>query len=169
MKNVVPLSEILTAEQIDFNNLNYKKYINMLQNDELIGGEKGYLKTLLIELKSEIEENYICGTSYMIYNNNEMMPVGYLYISDIYGMIEPYVSVSYAIFEQYRRKGYAREILKNISKVLPSDEPIVKLVIDNENLASQKLVQSLGYQIQNNVPVNEDFCVYQNTVTRIRR
>lgn len=157
---IIELNELISVEKMNFRKKKHQDFLRILEQDKLVGGEDGYLKSLLFEIKDEIKENIydICGTSYIVYSNS--LAVGYLYISNPYG-IDAYVTVSYTILEKYRGLGYAKALLSMIDILLSSDVATIKLVIDNSNVASKNLAVCSGYVENTDINTKSNYKVYQ--------
>ena len=157
---IIELNELIAVEKMNFRKKKHQDFLRILEQDKLVGGEDGYLKSLLFEIKDEIKENIydICGTSYIVYSNS--LAIGYLYISDVYGS-DAYVTVSYAILEKYRGLGYAKALLSMIDKLLLNDVSVIKLVIDNNNIASKNLAIHSGYIENDDTNTKSNYKVYQ--------
>lgn len=72
--------------------------------------------------------------------------VGYIDISDI-DKYNKYVYLRAAIIEEYRNKNYGKKMLTEITELLfQQDVSSVRLVIDEDNIASRKIAIACGYE-----------------------
>lgn len=147
MEHIV-VGETLSIKKLEPDNVKDCWIMRELDKDVSIGGDDGYLWPL-----NEIFDNihYLATPSlynapYAIYK--EKNPIGFLEISDILGY-QMSVYLCYALLKEARGYGYMTQVLRNITKIILTDDlndiKKVRLTIQPQNFASQATALRAGY------------------------
>lgn len=161
MKTII-LDNDLSIKKLDQNNKSDIWLANELDKDELICGKNGYLWSIKDTLKkaNNILNDEIYATPYSIYNKNE--PIGYIEISPIIEELK-LVNISYALLKRARGKGDMTRILTKTSEKILNDLnhniEIISLLIDSNNIASQKVASSSGFTRDTKLGIEIEGCI----------
>lgn len=92
--------------------------------------------------KSNKEDKTIYNNAFIVLEQNN--PIGYLFISS---MINDEVFIEYSILKEYRRKGYGKKLVNEISDYLFENNNIKSIIldIDPSNKNSMLLASSCGF------------------------
>lgn len=147
------LTDTLSLKHINLENSKDMEMIKNLDADPIVTGPKGYLFPIINQAYRFQEKTSFYGNAYSLYQ--EEIPIGFLEISSVLQRMltykeQYYVNLCYAIIKEERRKGYATEVLREISKIILEDAiqeiNAINLFIDKENVASKKVAEKAGFE-----------------------
>lgn len=166
---IINLTEELSIKQLDVKNERDRWLIQQLDQDTTTTKYLDHFHNLLSFLDSEEHSTYF-DTSYSIWNRTH--PVGFLEISRIFTRIDPisFATLEYAILKQERGKQYATTTVRKITELLLEELAVMKIIVDEKNVASEKVAQNSGYIFEKSVyneTLEANFKFYQKTKTML--
>lgn len=166
----INLTESLSIKKLNPNNPLDVLLIEELEQDKEISGDKGYLGSLMSEIKNKkhLYHEKLYNSSYIIYH--QRYPIGYLKISPMFMYEgENMVDISYAIHKEARHKGYMYQTLESVVDTLYdtySEIENIMLLIDYKNKASRNVARHAGF-ISDGLTEEEnkerEYVIYQKT------
>lgn len=142
----INLTESLSIKKLNPNNPLDVLLIEELEQDKEISGDKGYLGSLMSEIKrkNHLYREELYDSPYIIYH--QRYPIGYLKISPVFMYEgENVIDISYAIHKEARHKGYMYQTLVDTLYNMYSEIDNIMLLIDYRNKASRKVAKHAGF------------------------